>query len=65
MWHHEHWIEQTDNGTLMTDIVSYSPPFGILGLIANALFIKKRLASIFDYREKILTRHFSQVQVNV
>lgn len=64
MWHHEHWIEQTDNGTLMTDIVSYSPPFGVLGRIANALFIQRRLASIFDYRERILAKHFSQVQVN-
>ena len=43
MWHHEHKIEAIADGVLMTDIITYQPPFGILGAIANALFIKKQL----------------------
>ena len=36
---------------LMTDIVTYIPPFGILGRIVNIIFIKNKLKAIFDYRE--------------
>ena len=36
----------------MTDIVTYKPPFGLIGRIANTLFIKKQLESIFEYRRK-------------
>jgi len=52
IWHHEHHIKSIDGGVLMTDIVSYKPPFGIFGTIANGLFIQKQLRAIFDYREK-------------
>ncbi len=43
IWHHQHFLEATAEGTLMKDIVSYQPPFGILGKIANQLIIKKKL----------------------
>ncbi len=58
IWHHQHMIEATATGTLMTDIVSYQPPFGVLGAIANKLFIRKKLQEIFDYRTKALERIF-------
>ncbi|MGM0572252.1 MAG: SRPBCC family protein [Bacteroidota bacterium] len=60
MWHHQHWIEAVDDGVLMTDIVSYKPPMGFLGSIANALFIKKKLNQIFSYRNKVLNEVFSK-----
>ncbi len=58
LWHHQHLIKATDNGVLMKDIVSYKPPFGFLGSIANTLFIKKKLNEIFDYRSKVLEQLF-------
>jgi ligand-binding SRPBCC domain-containing protein len=58
MWHHQHFIEPSGQGVLMTDIVSYSPPLGFLGALANSLFISKQLNSIFDYRENILRQLF-------
>lgn len=58
VWHHQHFLEQTPEGTLMKDIVSYQPPFGFLGNIANRLFIKKKLKEIFDYRTKVLKEIF-------
>jgi len=58
MWHHEHILEEKDDGVLMTDIVSYQPPFAFLGAIANRLIIKKKLAQIFSYREKVLNKMF-------
>jgi len=60
LWHHEHRLIQEDDGVLMTDLVSYLPPFGFLGRIANGLFIKKRLEAIFDYRERIMTEIFPE-----
>ena len=59
MWHHQHFLKETKDGILMTDIVTYKPPFGILGSIANSLFIKKKLKSIFDYRFIALEKIFN------
>lgn len=58
MWHHQHLIEPHENGVMMTDIVSYKPPLGFLGSIANALFIRRQLEGIFAYREKALNKRF-------
>ena len=59
LWHHQHIFESTDNGTLMTDIVSYQPPLGFLGTLANQMIIKKKLNEIFHYRTKVLLNLFS------
>ena len=58
LWHHQHIIESVSNGVLMTDIVSYKPPLGPLGSIANTLVIRKKLNQIFDYRKKALEEIF-------
>ena len=60
MWHHEHKIEPIEGGVLMTDIVSYKPPFGILGSIANHILIKKQLQEIFDYRTVAMEKMFGK-----
>jgi ligand-binding SRPBCC domain-containing protein len=58
MWHHQHFIEPSGTGVLMTDIVTYAPPLGFLGAIANKLFIHKQLDFIFNYRKEFIERHF-------
>jgi ligand-binding SRPBCC domain-containing protein len=60
MWHHEHFIKTIENGVLMTDIVSYKPPFGIVGSMANILLIKRKLTGIFAYRKKAIERRFGK-----
>ena len=42
----------------MKDIITYKPPFGLLGRIANSLVIKKKINQIFDYREIVLKEIF-------
>ena len=42
----------------MTDIVSYQPPFGFLGALANKLIIKNKLNEIFDFRTKAIEKRF-------
>lgn len=58
IWHHEHFIEPIEKGVLMKDIVSYKPPFGFLGSIANSLLIKKKLNEIFEYRSEAILKKY-------
>ena len=59
IWHHQHILEPKENGTLMKDIVSYQPPMGFFGNIANSLIIKRKLNEIFDYRTKVVNELFN------
>ena len=49
-WHHKHFLKETKEGVMMYDEVHYKAPMGILGRMANALFIERQLKQIFDYR---------------
>ena len=60
MWHHQHKVETIEGGVLMTDIVSYQPPLGFLGVIANALFIRGKLKEIFDFRTVAVEKMFGK-----
>ncbi|MHC1705326.1 MAG: SRPBCC family protein [Tenuifilaceae bacterium] len=62
MWHHEHHIEKIEGGVLMTDIISYKPPFGFIGAIANRIIIKKQLKEIFDYRFIAMEKRFGKFE---
>ncbi|MCA1760794.1 MAG: SRPBCC family protein [Bacteroidales bacterium] len=62
VWHHEHKIEPIEGGVLMTDIVSYKPPFGILGSVANSILIKKQLKEIFDFRVTAMEKIFGKME---
>ncbi|MEI9943958.1 MAG: SRPBCC family protein [Chitinophagaceae bacterium] len=52
LWHHQHFFKAIPGGTEMTDIVHYENPFWIIGNIANALYVKRKLKAVFDYRFK-------------
>ncbi|MDC7998487.1 SRPBCC family protein [Gilvibacter sediminis] len=58
IWHHQHFIEPIEGGVLMSDIVSYQPPLGVLGSIMNSLVIRKKLEEIFDYRVEAVNKRF-------
>jgi ligand-binding SRPBCC domain-containing protein len=57
-WHHQHIFEEVENGTLMTDILHYRVPLGIVGKLINALFIGRKVKSIFEYRFRVLENKF-------
>lgn len=50
LWHHQHHFKVIPGGVEMTDIVHYKVPLGFLGRIANALFVRRKLKQIFDFR---------------
>ena len=60
IWHHQHLIEPVEGGVLMTDIIDYQPPLGILGAIANQLIIRKKIEEIFAFRKIRLEEYFGK-----
>ena len=58
LWHHQHFVVPIEKGVLMKDIITYKPPLGMLGAIANGLFIEKELNRIFDYRKVAIEKRF-------
>jgi len=54
LWHHKHSLTPIEGGVLMHDVVHYKLPLGFLGRIAHALFVKKQIQNIFDYRTQQL-----------
>jgi ligand-binding SRPBCC domain-containing protein len=58
LWHHEHHFKEVEGGVEMTDIISYSIPFGFIGKFAHWLFVRKQLEEIFDYRFKTVDKLF-------
>jgi len=58
VWEHTHTFIQKENGILMKDEIKYQIPFGILGQLAQTLFIKDKVKEIFQFREKALEKIF-------
>lgn len=58
LWHHEHHFRPVAGGVEMTDIVNYEVPFGWIGGLANALFVRRQVEGIFDYRFREIERLF-------
>ena len=53
LWHHTHRFEPDGNGgTRMSDVVRYALPLGPLGGAAHALFVRRDLERIFDFRHE-------------
>ncbi len=59
-WNHFHEFIPNKNGVLMKDTVDYELPFGFLGKMAHLLFVKKKLAHIFDFRYSVLEKLFNK-----
>ncbi len=57
-WHHQHLFEDKGTHVVMTDIVNYALPLGILGRIAHFVWVKNKLKGIFDYRTTVVNRVF-------
>ena len=60
LWNHHHEFIPNEKGVFMIDKVDYELPFGLLGNIAHALFVKKKLEKIFKYRFDVLENLFNK-----
>ncbi len=59
LWNHRHSFTEVEGGTLMQDYVQYAPPLGPLGSLAHAIFIRRTLNRIFDFREETIRKVFA------
>ncbi|MDA7881060.1 SRPBCC family protein [Akkermansiaceae bacterium] len=59
-WHHRHYLEPKDGGTLMRDLVHYSVGKWIIGEMAHRLYVRKKLERIFSFRRRILEERFGK-----
>lgn len=58
LWRHQHFFQEVDGGVEMTDHVSYAIPFGLLGMLANWIFVRREVNAIFNHRYEILEKLF-------
>lgn len=58
-WHHEHYFEEVEGGTLMYDKVDYRLPFGLLGTLGVSI-VKKELDKIFEHRRRVIENLFGK-----
>ncbi|MBC7913322.1 MAG: SRPBCC family protein [Pyrinomonadaceae bacterium] len=54
MMKHRHVFEQKDGYTLMTDKFEYESPLGILGKLADALFLRKYMQHLIEHRNLVI-----------
>ncbi len=52
--HHEHHFETHKGCTIMTDVFTYESPLGILGKLADWLFLKRYLTGFLKERNKVI-----------
>ena len=58
-WYHYHEIKKASKGVVMIDRIHYEIPFYLIGRLAHALFVKKSLTDIFDFRRRKLEEIFA------
>jgi ligand-binding SRPBCC domain-containing protein len=59
LWHHTHTFgDDGAGGTILGDRVRYALPFGPFGEIAHALFVRRDLERIFNFRRDAVAEAF-------
>jgi ligand-binding SRPBCC domain-containing protein len=58
-WRHTHRFVSEGQGTRIVDDVEYELPLGPLGRVVEALWVRREVARIFNYRTKVIARQFS------
>jgi uncharacterized protein len=56
VWRHRHEFEPCAGGTAVRDRVDYALPLGAAGRLAHALFVRRDLERIFDFRRSAVER---------
>jgi len=51
---HDHFFEENGGQTLIKDVFDYDSPLGILGKIADWLFVEKHLREMLEQRNQII-----------
>jgi len=54
---HEHHFVETDGATLMTDVFTFRSPLGLLGAMANKLFLTRYMTNLLRQRNEVIKAH--------
>jgi ligand-binding SRPBCC domain-containing protein len=58
-WHHQHVFKEVGRNVEIQDIVHYAMPLGPIGEMVYPISVRKKVDSIFDFRQKALERILS------
>jgi ligand-binding SRPBCC domain-containing protein len=58
LWHHQHHFKAVAGGVLMTDILNYAVPYGVIGRLTNKLLVAGQIKKVFKFREKAVVELF-------
>jgi ligand-binding SRPBCC domain-containing protein len=61
LWHHQHTFSSHEKGVLMVDTLHYRVGMGLLGTIANNLFVERKIEEIFNFRRQAAIKLFGKV----
>lgn len=53
---HDHFLIETDSGTLMRDVFDYESPLWILGRLADALFLESYMTALLKERNRLIKK---------
>jgi ligand-binding SRPBCC domain-containing protein len=56
-FHHDHTFNETGTGTLMEDRFSYISPLGLLGRIADVLFLRTYMTRLLEERNRVIKEY--------
>ncbi len=61
---HDHFFVAENGGTKMTDVLVFSAPLGILGLLAEKLFLKRYIERLLTTRAKVIGAAVGKIGVS-
>jgi ligand-binding SRPBCC domain-containing protein len=64
MMKHKHVFEQQEGYTLMTDEFVFESPLGVLGKVADVLFLKKYMQNLIEHRNQVIKQKAEAVREN-
>jgi ligand-binding SRPBCC domain-containing protein len=53
---HDHHFEEVAGGTRMTDVFDYTSPLGLLGRLADVLFLERYMRWLLEERNEVIRR---------
>ena len=60
LWVHTQKFDDHGKGTLLTDLIEYDVPFGLIGKLADDIFVRRDLQRIINHRHIKIAEHFAK-----
>ncbi|WP_162051439.1 SRPBCC family protein [Pontibacter pamirensis] len=54
---HEHHFKQVNDGTLMLDVFNYTSPLGLVGKLADKVFLKSYMTRLLAERDRVIKQY--------